>query len=137
MVFNNKTLLNILIGISFVATIFHLLILVKVIPYEITWGGRLKNDNEMYVFEIISITINSFFIYVLLQKGNSVKRVFGDKKLSVILWIFFAIFMLNSIGNLFAETTFERSLTVLTLLNAVLIWAVNRPSSRQHSPPAR
>lgn len=130
MIFNKQTLLKILIGISFIATGFHLLILIKVIPYDITWGGKLKNDNEMYFFEVTSIIINSFFIYALLQKGNYVTAVFSEKTLSVILWIFFAIFMLNSIGNLFAETTFERSLTVLTLLNAVLIWAVNKPTVR-------
>jgi len=64
----NKTLtyINILIGISVLATIFHLLILVRVIPYEITWGGRLKTVEEMYVFETISILINSFFILDLL-----------------------------------------------------------------------
>ncbi|MDP1802420.1 MAG: hypothetical protein Q8L81_13765 [Bacteroidota bacterium] len=108
------------------ALAFHLLILIKVIPYEITWGGKLKNDKEMYVFEILSIVVNSFFVYVLLQKGNYVKPVFGRKTLSVILWVFFAIFTLNTIGNLFAETTFERSFTIVTLINAVLIWLINK-----------
>ncbi len=80
----NKTLkyLKILITISILALCFHLLILIKLIPYEITWGGRLKNDNEMYVFEIISISINLFFIYVLLQKGYLVKNVFNAKTLT-------------------------------------------------------
>lgn len=103
--------------------------MLKVIPYEITWGGKLKNDNEMYVFEILSISINSFFLYVLLQKGNYVKRIFGVKTLSIILWIFFAIFALNTIGNLFAESTFEKSFTILTLLNAILIWLVNKKTT--------
>lgn len=121
-----KIYLKILIGICFLALCFHLLILLKVIPYEITWGGKLKNDQEMYLFEIISICINSFFAYVLLQKGRFVKPIFTEKTLSIILWIFFVIFVLNTIGNLFAKTTFERSFTVITLLNAVLIWATNK-----------
>jgi hypothetical protein len=111
----------------------HLLILVKVIPYEITWGGKLKSDNEMYVFELFSIGINSFFLYVLLQKGNYVKAVFGEKALSIILWIFFALFTLNTIGNLFAETLFEKSLTIVTLLSAVLIWLINKPTTRSQN----
>lgn len=123
---NIKIYLKILIAICFLALAFHLLILIKVIPYEITWGGKLKNDKEMYVFEILSIVVNSFFVYVLLQKGNYVKPVFGRKTLSVILWVFFAIFTLNTIGNLFAETTFERSFTIVTLINAVLIWLINK-----------
>ena len=32
--------------------------LLKVIPYDITWGGRLKTDSEMHIFELMSITFN-------------------------------------------------------------------------------
>jgi hypothetical protein len=121
--------LTILIGICFLALGFHLLILLKIIPYEITWGGKLKNDNEMYVFEIISITINSFFAYVLLQKGNFVHPVFSEKVVSIILWVFFVLFLLNTIGNLFATTFFEKSFTIVTLVNAILIWRINREAA--------
>ena len=127
---NRKIYFKILIGFCLLAITFHLLILVKVIPYAITWGGKLKSDNEMYVFEILSITVNSFFLYVLLQKGNYVKTVFSEKTLSVILWIFFAIFTLNTIGNLFAKTTFEKSFTIITLINAILIWLINKSTTR-------
>ena len=74
----------------------------KIIPYEITWGGKLKTDNEIYVFEIISILINSFFIFMLLHKGDYIKSFFSKKSVSIILWIFFVIFVLNTVGNLFA-----------------------------------
>lgn len=79
----------------------------------------------MHIFEFISIGVNSFFLFVLLQKGNYIRQFFGAKALTIILWLFFAIFTLNTIGNLFAETNFERSFTVLTLINALLILKVN------------
>lgn len=41
--------------------VFHCLILCKIIPYNILWGGRLKSDIEMYRFETVSILINCFF----------------------------------------------------------------------------
>jgi hypothetical protein len=125
----NRIYLKILIGICFLVLAFHFLILLKIIPYELTWGGKLKNDSEMYVFESLSITINSFLLYVLLQKGNFVKAIFGPKTLTIILWVFFGIFALNTLGNLFAESTFEKSFTILTLINAVLIWKINRSNS--------
>ncbi len=127
--FQNNTYQKLLIGISSITLAFHLLILLKIIPYAITWGGKLKSDQEMYVFEMLSIAINLFFLYILLQSGNYVKALFGRKTLSVILWIFFAIFMLNTIGNLFAKTTFEKSFAIVTLANAVLIWLVNKKSN--------
>ncbi|MBL7826437.1 MAG: hypothetical protein JNJ57_07400 [Saprospiraceae bacterium] len=123
---SNPIFSKILIGVSLAALLFHFTIVLGVIPYEITWGGRLKSVEEMYVFETVSILVNSFFIYVVLQKGNFVKPVFSRKALSVILWVFFAIFMLNTIGNLFAQTTFEKGFTIVTLLSAFLIWKINR-----------
>lgn len=125
----NRIYLKILIGICLIALAFHFLILLKIIPYEITWGGKLKNDSEMYVFEFFSISINSFLLYVLLQKGSFVKPIFRPKTITVILWVFFGIFALNTLGNLFAETNFEKSFSILTLINAVFIWIINRANS--------
>jgi hypothetical protein len=122
--------INILIGISAFATMFHLLILARVIPFEITWGGRLKTVEEMYVFETLSILINSFFIFILLQKGEYILYFFGKKTVNIVLWIFFTIFVLNTIGNVFAKTNFEKFFVILTLLNSILIWLINKTTTR-------
>ena len=125
---NNKLIyINILVAISVLATIFHVLILVRIIPYEITWGGRLKTVDEMYVFEATSILINSFFIFILFQKGEYIHYFFGKKTVNLFLWIFFTIFALNTIGNVFAKTNFEKYFAIVTLLNSILIWAINKP----------
>ena len=120
-----------MIGTSVLATIFHLLILVSVIPFEITWGGRLKTVEEMYVFETISILINSFFIFILLQKGEYIIYSLGKKTVNIVLWIFFSIFVLNTIGNVFAKTNFENFFAILTLINSILIWAINKTITKQ------
>ncbi|WP_228780087.1 hypothetical protein [Aquiflexum lacus] len=122
--------IKILIGITFSALMLHFLILLKIIPYDIAWGGRLTTDQEMYTFETISIVISLFFIYVLAQKGNFVRAVFSDKTLSAILWIFFGLFVLNTIGNILAQTTFEKWFALVTLINAFLLWRINRPAIR-------
>lgn len=122
----NSGYIKILASISTVAIFFHILILVKIVPYEITWGGKLKTDVEMYVFETFSILINVFFIFVLLQKAAFIKPFFGKKTLSITLWIFFAIFVLNTLGNLFAKTAFEKGFTMLTLINSILLWKINK-----------
>lgn len=114
-----------LIWITSLVLVFHILILIGIIPYEITWGGNLKTATEMYVFESSSILINAFFIYVLLQKENFIKVVFSGRAISIILWVFFALFALNTVGNLMARTAFEKAFTVLTLLNAFLLWRIN------------
>jgi hypothetical protein len=54
----------------------------------------------------------------------------GKKTVSIILWIFLAIFVLNTIGNLFAKTTFEKGFTILTLINAILLWVIQSPNAQ-------
>ena len=127
----NKLLhLKILTGISVAAILFHTLILLKVVPYEMVWGGKLKTDAKMYLFEILSIVINVFFILILLQKASFIKSFLAKKSISIILWIFFVLFVLNTIGNVFAKTTFEKSLTILTLIICILLWKINKSTNR-------
>jgi hypothetical protein len=119
--------LKLLLGLFIAVIIFHLLIVFQVIPYTIVWAGKLKTIDEMYAFEAASISINVFLVAVLLLKGNYVKHRISDKILNAILLIFVALFALNTIGNLLAESLFEKIVfTPLTLLSSVLIWIVIR-----------
>ncbi|HEY1023819.1 MAG TPA: hypothetical protein VGE26_01540, partial [Sphingobacteriaceae bacterium] len=47
-----------------------------------------------------------------------------------VLWIFLVIFLLNTVGNMFAKTTFEQTFAVITLLFSVLIWNILRKKKR-------
>ena len=114
-----------LILLSFV-TVFHIGIIVKLIPYDIAWGGRLKNDQEMYVFETISILINLLLISVLFIKAGFLKVKVNKKLINAVLWIFFFLFILNTVGNILAKTTFEKMFAVLTLISAVFLWKILR-----------
>jgi len=116
-----------------VVVLFHLCLLVKLIPYSIAWGGRLENDTQMYVFETISILINVFLIIVLFLKMKIINHRFSDKFLNNILWVFLTIFLLNTIGNLFAKTNFEKYFSILTLVFALLIWIVVKRDKRDNT----
>lgn len=112
-----KNAIRLLVGLLSLVIVFHILILVKIIPFDIAWGGRLKSEQEMYVFESISIALNLFLIWILSLKMKNIKR----KMVNIILWIFFVIFFLNTIGNLFAHTTIEKFFSILTLIFTILI----------------
>lgn len=126
-IFKNAT--KIFLGLLLTVIVFHLCIIIKIIPYDITWGGRLKNDSEMYVFETISIIINVFLFWVVLMKAKLVKYQFPIKAINIILWIFLVIFILNTIGNFFAKTYFEKFFAIFTGLSAVLIWKILSPKT--------
>ena len=122
----SPTSVKVLLGLIVAVIFFHTAVLLKLIPYDIAWGGRLQNDSEMYVFEVISIFINLILGALVMTKGRLVKSSISEKIIDVILWVFFALFILNTIGNLFAKTNFEKSFAALTLVFAFLIWTILR-----------
>lgn len=113
-----------MLGILLIVSLFHVCIIFKIISYEIAWGGRLKNDAEMYVFESISIFINLFLLLVLLMKGNFIKYKFSSKFIKIILWIFLVLLIGNTIGNLFAKTNLEKFFALLTFISSILIGVI-------------
>ena len=128
----NRIAIKMMLGILLAVITFHLCIIAQVIPYEITWGGRLKSEQEMYVFEGISIVINLFLAFVLLMKGGYISAYFREGVVNVLLWGFFILFLLNTIGNIFAKTNFEKSFAVLTLILAILLRSVLRKTTGNH-----
>ena len=124
--FLSKYAIQTFLGILGFVILFHLCIILKIIPYDIAWGGRLKNDADMYLFETASLLINLFLGYLLLMKAGAIQHKFSDKAIQIILWIFFALFILNTLGNIFAKTSFEKSFAIITGLSALLIWSILR-----------
>lgn len=116
--------IRLLLILNTAVLLFHICIVARICPYDIAWGGRLKSDPEMYVLETISILVNLIFSFVLLLRGRYIKPILSRKVVHVLLWIFFLIYSLNTIGNLFSVTAFEKYFAILTCLFAVLIGVV-------------
>ena len=123
---NLKLTIKLLLWLIAMVILFHLAILTKLIPYEVTWGGRLSDDSEMYMFEGVSIMINVILGFTLLIKGEYILSSIPLKVVNTIFWIFFAVFSLNTLGNIFSETIFEKSLSILTFTFSYLIWNLIR-----------
>ena len=128
---NPKTAIKTMLYLLVAVILFHLCIMLKIVSYEITWGGRLKNDLEMYIFETISIIINLFLITILLVKGKYLRAFISMKIVNITLWIFFILFGLNTIGNILAKTNFEKFFTLLTLAFSILIWIILRKEKNE------
>lgn len=123
---NPKTAIKIMLFLVLAIILFHFCIVLKIVPYEITWGGRLKNDTEMFVFESISIVINLLLFSILLIKGKYIRAFISMKAVNITLWAFFVLFGLNTIGNIIAKTNFEKLFALLTFAFSLLIWMILR-----------
>ena len=129
----SKLTIKIMLWLITIITLFHLAILTKIIPYEITWGGRLENDSEMYVFETISIIFNIFLGLVLSIKDERLPALIPMKVINIILWVFLILFGLNTIGNIFAKTLFEKILAIVTLSFSYLIFIIFRNARNENT----
>ncbi len=97
--------------------LFHLLVLLQVVPHEVVSGGKFEDFESMLPFEIVSIVLNLSFILLVRFRARRPQSKPGR----IGMWILFALFSLNTLGNLFAETTTETLVfTPLTLILAVL-----------------
>lgn len=97
--------------------LLHLIILLKIIPYNIIWGGRLKSNNEMYCFEIFSVLINTLFIIVILTQAGFIKVNISNNLITYALWFMTGLFLLNTFGNAISKNKIERLLfTPITIL---------------------
>lgn len=133
MIIPKKTALKIMIGLLLTILIFHLSILLEIIPYEAVWAGKLNSVEEMYVFETISILINVLLLIVLRVKFKNIKTSKSNKIIDVIIWAFVFLFALNTLGNLFAKSLIEQILgTVLTAVSAILCWIIVRKNNKQN-----
>lgn len=101
--------------------LFHILVLIQIIPYTIVWAGKINTIAEMRVFETVSLFINAFIICVIAVKSQYLKWNIPGKLIQVLLWVFVALFSLNTIGNLVSKTSFETIVfTPLTFILAIL-----------------
>lgn len=103
--------------------VMHGLVFLGILPYEMVWGGRLKSRSDMIVFESASLVINALMLMVVLIRAGLLKVKINSIVLKVAFWIMFAIYALNTLGNLASLNAFERYFfTPLTFILAIFSW---------------
>lgn len=105
--------------------LFHLAIIIGIAffdyaPLDFLWGGRMTTAAQLLQFEFISllVAVACFFLVLVKAKRVHLPRLMGIA--SVGMWLLFGLFLLNTVGNKVAKTTFEQYFAVVTLLLAFL-----------------
>lgn len=111
--------------------ILHTLIITEQIPYEKVWAGKLNSVEEMRLFETFSILLNVFILAILILKYNFLQKRKNNRVIDILIWVFVWLFILNTIGNLFAKSMIELVLgTLVTLASAILCFIIVRKKSK-------
>jgi hypothetical protein len=104
-----------------IVIVFHLLVLLQVIPYTIVGGGRIENKTQMFRAEFLALATNMLMLAIVAAKAGFLKWQLSFKAYRIIFWIMTLLFLLNTIGNLFSKSEIEKAIfTPLTLLLALL-----------------
>lgn len=118
-IISSKTAAYTTIGIMGLTIILHTLILTGVIPYDITWGGRLKTHADMIRFETVSVLINITVILIVAAHMRWLPFRIDRRTTRIAMWLMVVMFSVNTLGNIFAQTLMEKSFGILTLLLAI------------------
>src|SRR4051812_22812325 len=90
---------NLIITINTLAILMHVLILLRILPYDFVWGGRLKSEEEVIIFESVSIVVQILFISIIAVKAGYVFKGRFKRTVNVCLWALFGLMVLNTLGN--------------------------------------
>lgn len=123
---------NSLLLIFSLVTVFHLLIIVRIIPFDIVWGGGLKDADQMIVFESISLLLNVIMISVVGSYVGLLKIRMNQRNITVAFWLMTILFFINTVGNgLSGNQTENFFFTPLTLVICVFCFrlAIDRKNA--------
>ena len=99
---------NILLAALGLLAIFHVLVLLRIVPADIVWGGRIQGvPSNLVTLEIIALLVTLLFFVIISAKTGHVQagRLSGAVNLGV--WLVFAYPILNTLGNLASGISFE------------------------------
>jgi len=112
-----KLALNGLISIFILSILFHFTVMIGIVPPGIVWGGRVNKTNELLRLELFSIVLNSLFLVFILIVNKTINISLKVLLIKTILWIMSLVFLLNTLGNLFAKSSIETLIfTPITIL---------------------
>jgi hypothetical protein len=94
------------LGLLFV---FHILVLLKVIPANIVWGGQIKGVPENLVsLETVALLVTAVFILIVATKTGYFQAGKWSGVINVGVWLIFAYLLLNTLGNLASGISLEK-----------------------------
>lgn len=90
------------------------------VPIDSLWGGKMKTVAQLLNFEIVSLLTSIIFFFLLLIRSKllNIPKLTGIARIA--MWVLFVFFLVNTIGNVLATTTFERLFAIASGVLALL-----------------
>ena len=99
---------NILLAALGVLSVFHILVLLRVIPADIVWGGMIQGSQaNLIMLETIALLVTLLFMLIIAAKTGYMQAGRLSGAINVGMWLIFVFLLLNTLGNLASGVSFE------------------------------
>jgi len=114
---------NLAVTIIVLLIIFHVLLLLGVVPSDIVWGGKVADEAIIIKLEIFSLVTSFIFLGIVLLRINQDKLLKFKKSINYAVIVICAYFVFNIAGNLASEVTLEKLIfTPITVILSLLLF---------------
>ncbi len=105
--------------------IFHCLVLLRVIPFDYLWGGKLPGISQTLFLETISVVVTLIMMAVVAIYGGLIRSKLHPEIIRFAIWAIVGFFLLNAIGTFNSENRIEKNVfTPVTLVLSMLCLAL-------------
>src|SRR5689334_17523810 len=102
---------NLLLGALGVLAVFHLLVLLRVLPATIVWGGAIQNSTtRLLALELLALVVTLLLAGVIAAKVGYIKAVRCQPAVNMGGWLVFALLLFSLVANLASGVAFENLL---------------------------
>jgi hypothetical protein len=99
---------NILLAAFGLLAIFHVFVLLGIIPADIVWGGRIQGvPSNLLTLEAVAILVTLVFIVIIAAKTGYFQAGRLSGAVNVGVWLIFVYLLLNTLGNLASGVSLE------------------------------
>jgi hypothetical protein len=97
-----------LVGLGALA-VFHVLMLLGVLPADLAWGGRVEAAENLILLEVVAFIVTILFAAAVAAKAGFLGSRASGKAATVAVWLVFGYFVLNVAANLASASSLERA----------------------------
>lgn len=101
-------------------SVFHLLVIFKILPSDLVWGGNLAESPNLYLYETIALIITLLMVVVTVIQAELVNINKLKKTAGIMIWIMTVYFLVSVFTNLTSKTFMEK--VIFIPLSAIMLF---------------
>lgn len=95
------------------------LVILGLISNKYVWGGRVTENSQLILLECTTFIVNGLILWFIAMRVGFMQQRISTKRLHLIFITLSIIMLLNTIGNIFAQTSFEKIMAIPTAISTI------------------